>query len=53
MLCLGRKVGQQIKIGDAVVTVLEVRGSIVRLGVEAPREIQVSRPDKPAAVVKQ
>ncbi len=53
MLCLGRKVGEKIVIGEAVVTVLASLNGRVRLGIDAPREIQVSRPDKPAAVVKQ
>jgi hypothetical protein len=53
MLCLGRKQGEQIRIGEAVVTVLEVRGKIVRIGIEAPREIPISRPDKPKSKLKQ
>ena len=28
---------------DVVITVLEVRGEVVRLGISAPREIQVHR----------
>ena len=44
MLILTRKVGEVIRIGDAVtVRVLEVRGSQVRLGVEAPAEIRIFR----------
>lgn len=44
MLILTRKVGEVIRIGDAVtVRVLEVRGSQVRLGVEAPTEVRIFR----------
>jgi carbon storage regulator len=44
MLVLARKVGQQIVIGDQIeVTVLEVRGEQVRLGINAPRSIAVHR----------
>ena len=44
MLILTRKVGEVIRIGDAVtVRVLEVRGSQVRLGVDAPAEIRIFR----------
>ena len=44
MLILTRKVGEMIRIGDAVVIrVLEVRGSQVRLGVDAPTDIRIFR----------
>ncbi|MHB1614743.1 MAG: carbon storage regulator CsrA [Actinomycetes bacterium] len=44
MLVLSRRVGESIMIGDdVVVTVLEVRGDVVRIGVAAPREIAVHR----------
>ncbi len=44
MLVLTRRANQSIMIGnDVVVTVLEVRGDQVRLGIEAPREIDVHR----------
>jgi carbon storage regulator len=44
MLVLTRKVGQKISIGDDVeVTVLQVSGDQVRLGIEAPRELRVHR----------
>jgi carbon storage regulator len=44
MLILTRKVGELIRIGDAVtVRVLEVRGSQVRLGVDAPSEVRIFR----------
>jgi carbon storage regulator len=44
MLVLSRKIGQAIQIGDEVrITILDVRRGVVRLGVEAPREISVVR----------
>lgn len=44
MLVLTRKTGQSIVIdGGIEITVLEVRGEQVRLGIAAPREIKVNR----------
>ena len=44
MLILTRRIGETIKIGDDItVTVLGVKGSQVRLGVSAPREVAVHR----------
>jgi len=44
MLVLSRKVGERIMIGDDVwVTVVEVLGNRVRLGIDAPRSKQVLR----------
>ena len=44
MLILTRRVGETVVIGDDVtVTVLGVKGSQVRLGVNAPKEISVHR----------
>jgi len=44
MLVLSRRVGESVMIGDeVVVTVLDVRGEVVRLGVAAPRSVAVHR----------
>ncbi|GAB1260199.1 carbon storage regulator CsrA [Aurantivibrio plasticivorans] len=44
MLVLSRKTGEKILIGDDVsITVLAVRGNQVRLGIEAPKDIDVHR----------
>jgi carbon storage regulator len=44
MLVLSRRVGESVVIGeDVVVTVLEVRGDVVRVGVDAPRHVAVHR----------
>lgn len=44
MLILTRRVGESIVVGDDVtVTVFEVRGDAVRIGIDAPRSVQVHR----------
>ena len=44
MLILSRKAGQGLVIGEDVeITVLEIRGDVVRLGIRAPREVSVHR----------
>lgn len=44
MLVLTRRPGESVHVGDdVVVTVLEVRGDVIRLGIRAPRSIQVHR----------
>jgi len=44
MLILSRKCTQRIYIGDnIIVTVVEVRGEKVRIGIEAPAEVPVHR----------
>jgi carbon storage regulator len=44
MLILSRRVNEKIVIGDdVVVSVVEVRGDQVKLGIEAPRNVKVFR----------
>ena len=44
MLVLSRRSHESIRIGDTiVVTVLEVRGDHVRLGIDAPHDVEVHR----------
>jgi len=44
MLVLSRKPGESFVIGDDVtITVLEVRGDVVRVGIDAPRSVLVQR----------
>ena len=44
MLVLTRHAGQKIKIGDNVtITLCEIRGDRVRIGIEAPRDVTVNR----------
>ena len=55
MLLLSRKADQRIIIGGSIrITVLEARGPVVRLGIEAPDGIPIrceddppDRPDRP------
>ena len=51
MLVLTRHANQSIMIGhDIVVTVLEVRGDQVRIGIRAPRHVDVHREEVFAAL---
>lgn len=44
MLVLSRRLGESIVIGnEVVVRVIEVRGDQVKLGIEAPRSVQIHR----------
>jgi carbon storage regulator len=44
MLVLTRRAGESVIIGDdVVITVLEARGDVIRLGIQAPRDVQVHR----------
>lgn len=44
MLILSRRIGETIIIGDNVsITVLDIQGRQVRIGVTAPREVPVHR----------
>ena len=54
MLVVSRRQGESIVIGnDIVVTVLEVRGGQVRIGVDAPRSITVHREEIYRQVVEE
>ncbi len=44
MLVLSRKYNESIRVGeDITITVLEIRGDRVRLGIEAPNTVPVHR----------
>jgi carbon storage regulator len=44
MLILTRRVGEAVTIGEEVtVTVLEVKGNQVRIGIKAPKHVSVHR----------
>jgi carbon storage regulator len=54
MLVLSRRANQSIVIGsDVVVTVLEVRGDHVRLGIQAPRTVSVHREEVYAEIQRE
>ena len=44
MLVLSRKVGERIQLGDQItVTLVKIQGNTVRLGIEAPPNMNVVR----------
>jgi carbon storage regulator len=44
MLVLSRKANESIQIGpDVVITVVRVQGDRVRIGIEAPADVRISR----------
>lgn len=54
MLILTRKPGEEICIGpDIRVRVLEIRGSQVRIGISAPKGIQVHRSEVYARILEE
>ena len=53
MLVLTRRKNQSIVIGgDIIVTVLDVKGDQIRLGITAPRDVQVYRLELLAALTE-
>lgn len=51
MLVLTRRIGESLLIGDDVeVTVLDVKGDSVRIGIRAPRETRIQRAEIVEAV---
>jgi carbon storage regulator len=54
MLVLSRQRDESIIIGDnVVVTVVDIRGDKVRLGIEAPREVPVHRQEVYEAIKRE
>jgi carbon storage regulator len=54
MLVLTRRTGESLVIGqEVVVTVLEVRSDQVRIGIQAPREVQIHREEIYRQVVEE
>ena len=52
MLVLTRKPGERLVIGDnIVVTVVDVKGDNIRIGIDAPREVKVFRGEIYDAIV--
>lgn len=48
MLVLSRKVKEQVRIGDDItLTILQIKGKTVRVGIEAPRNVRVVRGELP------
>jgi carbon storage regulator len=54
MLVLTRRINEKLVIGDDVtVTLVGVRGNQVRIGIDAPREIQVHREEVHQRILKE
>ena len=54
MLVLSRKKNESIVINDnVIITVVDVRGDKVRLGIEAPRDVSVHRQEVLEAILKE
>jgi len=54
MLVLSRRLNESIQIGDDVeVTVIDVRGDVVRLGIKAPQATQIWRKELWDAIVEE
>lgn len=46
MLVLSRKQGESIRIGDNIeITIVRVAGNRIRIGITAPKEVPVTRPN--------
>lgn len=53
MLVLTRRAGERIVIGDdIVVTVLDVRGDSIRIGIDAPKGVKIQREEVLLAVTE-
>lgn len=53
MLVLSRRPNESIVINDKIViTVIEIRGDKVRLGIEAPRDVPIHRSEVYEAILK-
>ncbi len=54
MLVLSRRSNQSIVIGNSIrVTIVDVRGDKVRLGIDAPRDIAVHREEVSEAIQRE
>ncbi len=44
MLVISRKTGEEIQIGDSIkITVVNIERGVVRIGIEAPKDINIIR----------
>ncbi len=53
MLVLTRKRGERILVGDdIVITILEIKGDAIRIGVDAPSGVRIQRHEVVAAIAE-
>ncbi|MDE2438911.1 MAG: carbon storage regulator [Patescibacteria group bacterium] len=45
MMIMTRKPGQKIRVGDAVVTIIEASPTRIRIGIEAPQSVEIEKID--------
>ncbi len=54
MLILSRKINEKIKIGNEItISIIEIRGDQVKIGVEAPKDVKVFRQEVFNAIQKE
>ncbi len=54
MLVLARKVGESVIIGDSIeITIVDLRGDVVRLGIKAPVDVPVYRKEIYEQIVRE
>jgi carbon storage regulator len=54
MLILTRKLGESIAVGDDIrITILEIKGKHLRIGIEAPKNIPIHRGEIYSAIHEQ
>ena len=47
MLCISRNVGETFFVGDTEIKIVQVRGDQVRLGIDAPQNVEIRRSELP------
>jgi carbon storage regulator len=51
MLVLSRKIGEQLVIDNRIIVrVVQINGNRVRLGIEAPQDVNIRREELPAPI---
>ena len=54
MLIVTRRVGERLIIGDELtVTILSIKGNQIRIGIDAPREVEVHRQEIYERILKE
>lgn len=45
MIVIARQLGEKVIIGTTIITIVDIQGDTVRIGIEAPRDVPVYRAD--------